>query len=258
MLEESLRSHYKYGYWMIFRIPMIQQFFYFWSKMIEDKSVIGMPISEANMLETVNIQDVCACLSQSVLSKKSLVWRNQSLGYSIDGTEASNSGEQEDLHRASLSKRVYELTSTMPMNPLMIADAITAALKKEGFESTIEPAVITDEELKEYLQKIAHEENNNKALLSTSVSNREESGSLFAGDTVSVRFNCHGEPDCPKMYPHPSKFLSPFAIQLIIDCFRYTRSPSTIISPANDVRDITGCDPVELDEFFMKNRSYLR
>lgn len=257
MLEESLRSIYKYGYWMIFRIPMIQQFFYFWSKMIEDKSIIGMPISEANMLETVNIHDVCACLSQSALSKKSTVWRKQSLGNTINNIEVGDTGEQQELYESGLAKRVYELTSTMPMNPLMIADAITAALKKEGFESTIEPAVITDEELKEYLQKIAHEASN-KALLLTSVSNREEPGSLFASDAVSARLDRRSEPDCPIMYPHPSIFLSPFAIQLIIDCFRYTRSPSTIIIPTNDVRDITGCDPVELDEFFMKNRSCLR
>lgn len=260
VLEENLRSNYKYGHWMIFRVPMIQQFFYFWSKMIEKKSIIGIPISESNMLETVNIRDVCACLSQSALSKKSNVWKNRPLVntetiFEVD--DNNNTGEEQEIYRNSVLKRVYQLTCTKPVNSLMIADAITAALKEEGFDSTVEPVIITEEELKNYLKTIAQEEQDFGEIntgSSTFVSNKEGSNSLFAGQTLSTRFNRPDEPDCSEIYPRPSEFLSPLAIQLIIDYFEYTRSSFIPISPTNDVRDITGCDPVELNEFFMRNR----
>lgn len=82
--------------------------------------------------------------------------------------------------------------------------------------------------------------------------------SLFKSDNTS-RFNL-GHKDDPKWYPHPDKYLTPFQIEVILENFRYSRSLcAQVLPPTNkDVRDITGRDPVELDEFFMNNRRQFR
>lgn len=150
-LEEQLHCTYKYGYWVIFRIPMIQQMFYFWFKMIQSKSAVGMSISESNVLKNVNIKDVCECLCETALSKKSMVWINQIQDIEsalktndINTTNNNNDTYTQDKEEPHVSiKRVYELASTKHMSIFMIAEAITRAFKEEGFDNEIVPMVIS-------------------------------------------------------------------------------------------------------------------
>lgn len=297
MLEEQLRDSYKYGYYAIFRTPMIQQFFYYWSEMIQKKHSLGLPISESNMLETVNIKDVCNCFAQAALSKKSMVWCNQiqdgqrapsARSGNDDGSSDDTSTDEKNIEESLSLKRVYNLTCTLPMNPLMISEAIRNACKKEGFDTHIKPVVIMEEQLKDYLETIAKEEQNSielDALLSNITmsgnavfdtsgdGNKQRASSadksttaansglfsnlksMFISNAASSGPIHGGEPDSPEWYPHPSMFLTPLYIKILLNHFRYARSPCPpIVLPTNDVRDITGCDPVELGEFFISNR----
>lgn len=272
--------------------------------MIENKSVIGFPISELNVLETVNVKDICESVSQAALSKKSMVWNQQQQQQEVNkdnfdnsSSDSSSSGneaddnvidEQRNKNHGSLLKRVYEIKCTLPMNPSMIAQALSNALQEEGYDAEVEPAVITEERLKDYLKCVSEQGTAtvdqvlNSILLGVVDATRRRqqsssqgtqsattaaSGSHFSKLTGSIFGSSVGDAgektsrssqDDPNWYPCPSEVLTPFCIQLIIDHFRVARCPEIPMFPSNDVRDITGREPVQLAEFFMNNRRQFR
>lgn len=297
MLEEHLRKRFKYGAWVVFRIPFIQQYFYFWTSMIENKAVIGLPISNDNLLETVNVRDICESVCQAALSKKSVVWNQQQdmvnkdkFNNSSDSSSGNNEADEKeeiDQQKRVLLKRIYEIKSTQSENPRMIAQSLTDALQEEGFDCDVEPAVITDEQLETYLKLISKQGAVIKiealsdsilpgveAISSSSRTRRSSKagGSLFpnfksfftggvgtdTGGSTSDNFSSRPDQDDPNWFHCPSEFLTPFSIKLIIDHFRVARCPEVPIIPTNDFRDITGREPVELADFFMKNRRQFR
>lgn len=271
MIEEHLRNCFKYGAWVIFRIPMIQQYIYFWSSMIENKSVMGMPITEANMLITVNIKDVCESICQAALSKKCMVWHQTKVDDTISDDDSSSGSQSEYIPPRTSLKRVYELTSDNIMTLTMMAQALSNALKEEGFSSDIEPATITKEQLESYLKFVSEEPADAKiqSFLTTifpgfvtkkRTSSASSGGllsnfkSIFIGNEIPKPCDM----DDPNWYPSPSRFLKPFSIQVILDHFNIARQTEIPMLPTNDVRDITGHNPIELDSFFMKNRRQFR
>ncbi|KAG2200279.1 hypothetical protein INT47_000272 [Mucor saturninus] len=266
LLEEHLRNCFKYGDWVVFRIPMIQQFMYFWSSMIENKSVIGMPIAESNMLTTVNIKDVCECICQAALSKKCIVW-GQTKNDDVISDGSSSNSEYVTTH--TTLKRVYGLTSDNVMTLTMIAQALSDALKEAGFSSDVEPATITREQLESYLKFVSEEPAEDKVESFLTIifpdiiakkRNISTGGllsnfrSLFIGSEVAKP--C--EMDDPNWYPSPPRFLTPFCIQVILDHLNISRQPEIPMLPSSDVRDITGRKPIDLSSFFMKNRRQFR
>lgn len=275
MLEEYLRNCYKYGSWVVFRIPMIQQFIYFWSSMIENKSVIGMPLSESDMLPTVNIKDICECVCQAALSKKAIVWSQKQSGDNNDITSSSSSSNNEaDDGRSVLLrtafKKIFELSSATPMTLTSIAQTLSDALKEEGFDSDVEPAIVSEKQLESYLKFVSKEpaiskiESHLTAIFPDVVSRKCSSSnsglfynfkSIFiSGDTAKPSHDL----DDPNWYPSPSMFLTPFCIEVILDHFRIAHCPEVPMIPTNDVRDITGRNPTKLSYFFMKNRRQFR
>ncbi|KAG2231345.1 hypothetical protein INT48_006557 [Thamnidium elegans] len=271
-VESYLRDRYKYGAWVVFRIPLIQQFMHFWSSMIENKSVIGLPMSESDYLLTVNIMDVCECVCQAALSNKCSVWANQheSIG---SGSGSSSDYEEEttaaDVVARTAIKRVYELTCAVPASPYLFSKALSEAVRKDGFDTDVEATVITDEQLENYLKFVSEgKKKETESFLSVVFQDKRlkrrktssESGllksfqSLFSDDKAK---SSTYEQDDPNWYPAP-KYLNPFCIELILDHFRNTRSPDMPNMPSSDVFDITGRAPIEISEFFMENRRQFR
>ena len=264
MLEEHLRCNYKFGNYVVFRIPLIQQMFHFWSKMMRSKSIIGLPISDTDYLPTVNIMDVCACLCRTALSKNSMAWNSDN---------ESSSQEQRDEDTQSM-KRVYDLKSNLSCTPLMIAEAITQAFKEEGFKSSIKSAIFQDEQLEEYMKKLSenHGDDSMESFLSTIDARPTNNDATAEGSTgllYSLKNLLYGgktevskakfdHPDEPSLYPSPSTYLTPFLIKVILEHFRYARCSYAPMVPTNDIRDLTGVNPIELAEFFMNNRHQLR
>lgn len=271
ILEEHLRSCFKYGAWVVFRIPMIQQFMHFWSSMIENKSVIGMPITEANVLTTVNIKDVCECICQATLSKKSVIWSQplvDALG-SDSSSDYSSHNKTENIPPHTSLKRVYELTSDNALTLTMIAQALSDALKEEGFSSDVEPATITEEQLEGYLKFVSEEpaaaklESFFTTIFPDVVAkiHTPYSGGLlsnFKSMFLSNEVTKPSDMDDPNWYPSPTIFLTPFCTEVILEHFRIARQPEIPMFPSNDIRDITGRDPIDLSCFFMKNRRQFR
>lgn len=266
-VEGYLRDRYKYGAWVVFRIPLIQQFMHFWASMIENKSTIGLSMSESDYLLTVNIMDVCECVCQAALSKKCSVWANQQ-----DASGSSDDDEEEtaaDVVARAAIKRVYELTCATPAGLYLISKALSDAVRKDGFDVDIEATIITDEQLESYLKFVSGEKKKElETLLSTVYKDKEnklkkassESGSLlksfkafFIDDKAKVTY----DQDDPNWYPAP-KVLNPFCIDLILNHFRNARSPDVPNMPSSDICDITGRAPIEISEFFMENRRQFR
>lgn len=169
MMESHMRHHYKYGSWAIYRIPFIQQYMYFWSQMLENKNMLGMPISESDMLVSVNIKDVLDCVAIASLSKKSVVWASSKPQHHLEastmlatGSEPNNSDtlsssdESNDNNDSQVAamKHVYELTSE-PLSLVMMSDAMSRALHEAGSSFDVDSAVISDEQLETYLKHVA-------------------------------------------------------------------------------------------------------
>ncbi|KAI8080956.1 hypothetical protein BDF21DRAFT_338792 [Thamnidium elegans] len=247
-VKRILMLSMQYGAWVVFRIPLIQQFMHFWSSMIENKSVIGLPMSESDYLLTVNIMDVCECVCQAALSNKCSVWANQ---------------------HESIGSGIYELTCAVPASPYLFSKALSEAVRKDGFDTDVEATVITDEQLENYLKFVSEgKKKETESFLSVVFQDKglkrrktsSESGllksfqSLFSDDKAK---SSTYEQDDPNWYPAP-KYLNPFCIELILDHFRNTRSPDMPNMPSSDVFDITGRAPIEISEFFMENRRQFR
>lgn len=281
-IEEHLRQVYIYGHWIIFRLPLIQQFMHFWSHMVEHKSVIAMPLNKSNFIHTVNMNDVCECLAQASLSKKVMLWRQPSDSYpggdisamdnATSSSEDSSESDEQDpdsIKSANALKRIYELI-TQPMNISMISKSLTKALRETGFTGDIEPAKMEEDQLESYLKFIAEQgkENSKKTDLSFDAftlyrKSRNTRGAFSSASSVGkILFDgadttnaSHDQPSDPKyLFPCPAQVLTPFGIQLILDHFRRARMPQGTILFYNDIRDITGHEPTELSDFFMGNR----
>jgi hypothetical protein len=281
-IEEHLRQVHKYGYWIVFRLPFIQQYMHFWSHMIESKSVIGMPLHEMSMIYTVNMNDVCECLAQASLSKKAKVWdscvpSHDSLFSAYGNSDSGNNSETIEPTN-KVFKRVYELICTQPMNVSMIAESLTKALRETGFTVEIDPAMIEDDQLESYLKCIAEKDPKElvplldttapcvkphdvgslqQGIRSTFTSASSTFESLFSSTDTSKK--SHDQPSDPKyLLPCPADVLTPFGIQLILDHFRRARLSQEPILPNNDIRDVCGHEPIEFSDFFMRNRHQFR
>lgn len=241
-IEKHLETLEEYGKWIIFRIPFIQQYLYFWSKMVQSKAAMGMPISQTDLLETVHVKDICNCVTQVALTKKSMVWE---VGY--------------------VKKRVYDLRSTPAFTFQTMTKSLSDALKeKDGKRSEIHPVVITEEQMDAHLKELSKDvcgqgmadllksvsmeqflDAANPSLIRNMTSNI---GKLFFG-------TCRAEKDSPRWYPRPNEVLTPFCIRLITDLFKISRNPewNPVVGDPNDIRDITGSVPISISSFFMNN-----
>ncbi|KAF1799277.1 hypothetical protein FB192DRAFT_1329414 [Mucor lusitanicus] len=247
-----LRHHYKYGSWVVYRIPFIQQYMYFWTQMLENNNMLGMPISESDMLLTVNIKDVQECVAIASLSKKSMVIQQPAVAI----------------------KRVYELISE-PLTLAMMADAMSRALREAGGSFGVNAAVLTDEQLETYLKLVAKTKQSGAAavdidawtrnildtakILEPAASSSYQQGvsELLQSRSFLASTTNRDHQDSPDLYPCPADTLTPFCIQLIMNHFRVARnmpvSPPMLPS-SNDIRDIIGRAPIPIDVFFMMNR----
>ncbi|CEG84421.1 hypothetical protein RMATCC62417_18225 [Rhizopus microsporus] len=245
-IEQKLKEFNTFGKWIIFRIPFIQQYLHFWSKMIEDRCILGMPISQTDSLETVHIKDICACVAQAALSKKTMVW----------GTKYPQ-------------KRVYELRSAPSPTLYNMAKSLSESLKEDGQAPEIHSAVVTEEQMEHYLKMLASGSSVTKMhRILGSMSLGACIDSYKPGLLYSV-YHCVGrilfaaalkEEDDPRWYPCSADVLTPFCIQLIMDHFKTARNPewSPVVDNPTDIRDLTGNDPVPVSRFFMNNRRQFR
>ncbi|KAL7312040.1 hypothetical protein PS15m_007844 [Mucor circinelloides] len=276
MLETHLRHHYMYGSWVVFRIPFIQQYMYFWTQMLENKNILGMPISEGDMLMTVNIKDVHECVATASLSKKSMVWTYREPQLQLQDSTILPGGPDDDASSSSddnnnqqgvvAIKRVYELVSE-PSTVTMMADAMSRALREAGSSFSVDAAILTDEQLETYLKLVAKTKQSGAASIQADELNRILNAAKtlklsYPGDVLellqsrsSLFMEHQGHQDSPDVYPCPADTLTPFCIQLILNHFKVARNmimPPLI--PSHDVRDIIGRSPIPIDVFFMLNR----
>ncbi|KAG2205061.1 hypothetical protein INT46_000034 [Mucor plumbeus] len=141
ILEAHVRYHYKYGSWVVYRILFIQQYMYFWTQMFENQNILDMPISENDMLVT------------------SMVWSYREPQQHLEAftilsgghDTATSSSSDESNQQPTAIKRVYELTSE-PLSLVMMADAMSRALREAGSDFDVDAAVISDEQLESYLK----------------------------------------------------------------------------------------------------------
>ncbi|KAI9472049.1 MAG: hypothetical protein EXX96DRAFT_345094 [Benjaminiella poitrasii] len=251
--EDYFRNCFQYGYWLIFRIPLMQQFMYFWRNMIESKNKLGMPLPKDCTLMTVNVRDVLECISVACLSKKSSVWS----AYSNQEDDTSSSddlfelpnpaksrGKLADAPRASGMKKMFMLKSMQPMSLKMIAESLMHALQEEGSNLKIDTMVMKDDELRSYLKFVSED----------SVGGHSDSP-LSEADVSKSK--SHHE-DHPAWNPVPKWDLMPFQVELMLDHFKMARFSDMPILLEDDIRDILGREPIELREFFMMNRRQFR
>ncbi|KAL9549466.1 hypothetical protein MBANPS3_005194 [Mucor bainieri] len=281
MLEAHLRHHYKYGSWVVYRIPFIQQYMYFWTQMLENNNMLGMPISEGDMLMTVNIKDVHECIAVASLSKKSMVWTYREPerlmkastilpgGPDADTSSSSSSSDNSSSQQPVAIKRVYELVSE-PLTLAMMADAMSRALREAGAGFRVEAAVLTDEQLETYLKLVAKTKQSGAGSIDAgewarilgaakvvppSSYQQGISELLQSRSSLVTTKNRDHHQDSPDVYPCPADTLTPFCIQLIMNHFKVARNAMMPpLVPGNDVRDIIGRAPIPMDVFFMLNR----
>ncbi|CAO3674379.1 unnamed protein product [Rhizopus stolonifer] len=198
--ENHLKQLNEYGNWVIFRIPFIQQYLYFWSQMISSQCVLGMPMSQTDHLETIHVKDICRCVAQAVLTKKSMVWQ-------------------------TLEKRVYDLRSTPSLNLSQMAKSLSDSLQHPELCSVI----ITEEQMECYLRMLSKDQAMTR-LLESAAKGKVESprpGMVQQGiqSLIQVLSAPLGDEDRLKWYPDPAKVLTPFCIRLILEHFKVSRNP---------------------------------
>ena len=280
-----MRYHYKYGSWVVYRIPFIQQYMYFWTQMLENENMLGMPISKDDMLTTVNIKDVLDCVTIAALSKKSMIWsyrepqRHLEASTILPGSHNgdTSSSSDENNQQATAIKHVYELISE-PLSLVMMADVMSRALREAGSGFDVDAAVISDEQLVSYLKLVSKPSSfnveelkstlNNVTKIKDDVQNISRDIDDFADRPLSflqgnsfidgILFKNREHQDSPDLYPCPDATLTPFCIQLILNHLKVSRNNMPPIVPNNDVRDITGRVPIPIDIFFMLNRKLFR
>ncbi|KAI8640443.1 hypothetical protein BD408DRAFT_434198 [Parasitella parasitica] len=285
MLESHMHHQLKYGSWVVYRIPFIQQYMYFWSLMFENKNVLGMPISIQDMLISVNANDVLDCVAIASLSKKSMVWAYhephrhlQASTILPGGPDGDTSSSSDDNNRqVKAIKRVYELTSE-PQTLMMMAEAASQALREAGSGFDVDAVVISDEQLENYLKLVA-KSGKDKSFVNSELDRTlgkiskvkddtkhilrevDDIPSLFSQSNSlihDVLFKNRGHQDSSDLYPCPADTLTPFCIHLILNHFKVARNSLPPMAPNNDIRDITGRVPMPIDVFFMLNRKLLR
>ncbi|KAG1467886.1 hypothetical protein G6F56_004156 [Rhizopus delemar] len=237
-IEEHLKEMNEYGKWVILRVPFIQQYLYFWAKMIEDKAMIGMPIAQTDVLETVHVKDICDSVAHLVLNKRLATW---------------------DIH---IEKRMYDLRSVPTFSLYDLTQSLSDSLKEDGKTPDINSVVLTEEQMQSYLECVAEGSKKMKTLLDSVSHNLPavpKTGILVS--IVSGVFSMlwtHKDQDDPRWYPTDA--LTPFSIQLIMNHFQLARNPQWLPELGNptDIRDLTGVDPIPLSEFFMNNRRRFR
>ncbi|KAI8971961.1 hypothetical protein BDF20DRAFT_948594 [Mycotypha africana] len=281
-LEDYTRQQYRYSYYIIFRLPFIQQFMYFWTRMMESRGMVGMPIDHSTYLTTVNIKDVCSCLAQASLSKKSMVWSTQRPLDSSDTTaraEEYNDEGPDNNNPSTRMRRIYELRSNQQMNFNMIAEALNFALREAGSNLKAEPVVVSEDQLEQYLMSIAKKEGSGvldslDAIFPINMINKVKQKHVEVGAGINqvlldAKNIFHSTQqgsqalsgdfqDNPEFYPRPSMVLTHAYIKLILNHFRSARNMKPPIAPCNDVRNITGREPIPLTDFFMSNRQQFR
>ncbi|KAG0786321.1 hypothetical protein G6F16_009961 [Rhizopus arrhizus] len=235
----------QYGKWVVFRISFIQQYLYFWTKMIESKAMMGMPIAQTDNLETVHVKDICNCVAQAALTKKSMVW---------------------DAH-VYLEKRVYDLKSVPSFTLHNITKSLLDSLKEDGGKvPDVHSVVLTEEQMRNYLQLVARGTKSKELthlLDSASINLPPAAKPGLVQNTVygltRLLFTQTREEDDPNWCPYPDD-LTPFRIQLIMSHFQLARNPQwmPVVGSPTDIRDITGRDPIAISKFFMNNRRRFR
>lgn len=276
MLEAHLGHHYKYGSWVVYRIPFIQQYMYFWTHMLENKNMLGMPISEGDMLMTVNIKDIHECVAIASLSKKSMVWTYREPERQLKastilpgGSDGDTSSSSDDSNQQPVAiKRVYELVSE-PLSLAMMADAMSRALREAGGSFSVDAAVLTDGQLETYLKLVAKTKQSGAASIQADEwarildaakslqpsSYQQDISQLLESRSSLATTKHHDHQDSPDVYPCPAGTLTPFCIQLILNHFKVARNTTMPpMVPSNDIRDIIGRSPIPIDVFFMLNR----
>ncbi|KAI8391156.1 uncharacterized protein BYT42DRAFT_610409 [Radiomyces spectabilis] len=98
-LEDHLRTKYSFGRWCILRAAFFHQYFYYWSRMIEERGELGMPLPAEDSMLTVGIMDVCNAVGNLILGSKKQI------------LEDNREDEEEDYGlSAAVSTRMFSLT----------------------------------------------------------------------------------------------------------------------------------------------------
>lgn len=247
-----MENEYKFGYWTIFRIPFIQQFFYFWASMVEN-GILGLPLSKSDLLYDVNIQDVCECLAQVSMSKKHAVW-----------AALHDESSQDSL---SVIRRVYDLRCG-PLSFEMIVSELSAALQEFEGGPKVKAITLTDDQFKRYLEYMANQNKQQglQEILQDIRMNHDKEASSSDACLTSLGHVSTYDPstmidhkDNPSFIPNPSKVITPFFIDLMMDSMRIIRAnqPLSII-PNQDIRDLTGKEPIHIGKFFVSNLRQFR
>ncbi|KAI7859396.1 hypothetical protein BDC45DRAFT_564209 [Circinella umbellata] len=218
-LEQHLRETFAYGRWCIFRLAFLNQGFYFWNEMIEHSGKIGMPMSPDTEFTTLSIQDVCDAVATLVLtSHKGQVESNNE-----DDDEDDDDEDTDEIEDPSVIKRIYELTGQCPYTGRAAAMKLNKALG--GEEGEIQFAEISEDELREYLERQSAKPN-------------------------------HADP--PGLVPDPHRYINEAFIDALIDWFKILKRVNFGQTMTHHVRDLTGKEPMDLGQFFIENRREFR
>ena len=220
VLERYLRETFAYGRWCIFRLTFLNQGFYFWNDMIENNGKIGMPISPGTEFTTISIPDVCDAVATLVLTGSKTLQK----GDDEDDVEDQEDDDDDDVEDPSVIKRIYELTGQCPYTGSVAAMKLNEALG--GGEGEIQFAEISEEELREYLERKASKPNK--------------------------------QADPPGLVPDPHRYINRAFIEAILDWFKILKSANFGRTVTHHVRDLTGKEPMDLGQFFIENRREFR
>ncbi|ORY94746.1 hypothetical protein BCR43DRAFT_550892 [Syncephalastrum racemosum] len=238
-IEELIREKFAYGRWCIFRIPFTQQTLYYWSHMVEERGMLAMPLPSEVALQTVHMHDLCDAVATLILSPRK---QENPLKRPSHHDNEEDDGEGEvDIPEQSL-KRIYELTSACPYTGRDMARKLAEALGAQ--EEDIQYAEISCEELKEYLEQAAREEDQpRKSWLARATE-------LVISD--STQPDLIGHPDRPALRPRPRRYLTPVFIEFLMDWFD-TAKRVPLDKTTDDLRELTGREPIDLAQFFVDN-----
>lgn len=198
--------------------------------MISSQCVLGMPMSQTDHLETIHVKDICRCVAQAVLTKKSMVWQ-------------------------TLEKRVYDLRSVPSLNLSEMAKSLSDSLQQPELCSVI----ITKEQMECYLRMLSKDQAMARLLESAAKGKIESPRPGMVQQGIQSLKHILSAPlddkDRLKWYPDPTKVLTPFCIRLILEHFKISRNPQwmPVVGGPTDVRDITAHDPISVSKFFKIN-----
>lgn len=227
-LEKYLEAEEKYGYWSIFRLPFIQQFFYFWANMVEN-GVLGLPLSKADLLYDANIQDICECLAQATLSKSHMVWSTNAM------------------------KRVYELRCG-PLTFEMIVSELSNALRESDGELKVKAITLTDDQFIRYLEYMSAQDHVGLREFLKTIQVDGDNAPMSITTRKTDLSTIMGHKDGPSVIPSPSDVITPFFIDSMMDYMKMIRGNQPLsVVPTHDIRDLTGKEPIYINKFFTSN-----